>query len=303
MAKTTQEPRNAGPSWGFAFLLWAKRNWPDGLFRWALGLGVWCALVLMPVQRHHSRQYLRQALNRRPGWKDCFRHFMAFTESLIFKLEVAEDPDRMQFKMAEAGYGDRFYQLVRSDQPALFGTFHVGHSDLLGCVLSRFDRKIKMVRQRVGNSHDMALLQRAYSDHVDFVWINEGESMLFALKSVADDGASIALQCDREHHASRHHAFDFLGVKRRFPVTIYHLSYIFRFPVVFSFAIPDSSGCIQVVCSDVFEPVEEAKKTHLNAGYEHFQSALNLLEEQLRQHPYFWFNFIPLNSKVSGDVA
>ena len=49
--------------------------------------------------------------------------------------------------------------------------------------------------------------------------------------------------------------------------------------------------------------MQGAKKAHLNAGYEHFQSALNLLEEQLQEYPYFWFNFLPLNSKVSGDVA
>lgn len=125
--------------------------------------------------------------------------------------------------------------------------------------------------------------------------------MLFALKNAAEDGASLALQCDREMHASKHRNFDFMGAVRRFPVTIYHLSYLLRMPVAFSFGIPVDEQRTQVVCSQVFEPGEDERKDVLARGYVHFQEVLNMLEAVLRQHPYVWFNFLPMNTEVRSS--
>ncbi|MGZ0654593.1 hypothetical protein ACWPKS_03210 [Coraliomargarita sp. W4R72] len=250
----------------------------------------------MPRQRCHSREYLEVVLGRQVRLRDCFTHFLALTDSLVYKLQIGRDPTIADFRLSEQGNSEAFMSLVKSDRQALFGTFHVGHSDLLGCMLSSFDRRIRMVRERVGNAHDLELLQRIFGDSVEFVWINEGESMLFALKSVADDGVSLALQCDREEHGSRHQVFDFLGARRRFPVTIYHLAFLFKMPVAFSFGIPINEHTTEVVCSDVFDPTGENKREVLAAGYEHFQGVLTILEQALHEHPFAWFNFLPLNS-------
>jgi len=256
----------------------------------------------MPAQRRYSREYLEVVLGRKVRFRDCFDHFLALTDSLVYKLQIGRNPGIADFKLIGKGEGEAFIELVKSDRQALFGTFHVGHSDLLGCVLSSFDRRIRMVRERVGNAHDLEVLERIFGDSVEFVWINEGDSMLFALKSVADDGVSLALQCDREEHGSRHKVFDFLGARRRFPVTIYHLAFLFKMPVSFSFAIPINEKTTEVICGDVFEPVGETKREVLEAGYAHFQGVLTMLEEVLYEHPFVWFNFIPLNSEGS-DAA
>lgn len=294
--------RNPGPIWGYHFLSWAKQTWPDPLFRVSLKTGTWIALCCMGRQRRASRDYLQLVLGRAVGFSDCFRHFMALTDSLVYKLSVGKHPEVINFKLSERGHGEAFMALARGPRPVLFGTFHVGHSDLLGCMLSEFERKIWMVRERVGNSYDLKVLERIFGRHVEFVWINEGESMLFALKSAAEDGVSLALQCDREEHGSRHRYFQFLGARRRFPVTIYHLSYLFEMPVVFSFAIPQADGSTEVICSQVFEPVGESKRSVMEAGYVHFQQVLGLLEAALKEAPYAWFNFRPLNAEAS-DAA
>lgn len=290
--------RNPGPSWGYRFLTWARHDWPDWLFESSLRAGVCVTLCTMPAQRRHSREYLSVVLGRPARFRDCFRHFLALAESLIYKLQIGRDPTIAKFRLSEKGEGEAFMTLVRSGQPALFGTFHVGHSDLLGCMLSDFGRRIRMVRERVDNAHDLELLSRVFGQSVEFVWINEGESMLFALKSVAEDGVSLALQCDREEHGSRHRAFDFLGARRRFPVTIYHLAILFDLPIVFSFGIPVKPDTTEVVCSEIFFPSGGSKREVLEAGYAHFQGVLTLLESVLHEHPYTWFNFLPLNSEA-----
>lgn len=294
--------RNPGPSWGYQFLAWAKHDWPHWLYRPSVCAGVFVAVCCMHGRRRHSREYLSVVLGRPARFRDCFVHFLALTDSLTYKLQMGRDPAVGDFRYSKKGDAEAFTALVRSDRPALFGTFHVGHSDLLGCMLADFGRRIRMVRERVGNAHDLEVLERIFGESVEFVWINEGDSMLFALKSVAEDGVSLALQCDREEHGSRHKVFDFLGARRRFPVTIYHLAFLFDMPVVFSFGIPVDSGTTEVVCSDVFEPTGASKREVLEAGYAHFQRVLHLLEEVLYEHPYAWFNFLPLNTE-SSDAA
>jgi len=302
VSKQRRKLRNPGPSWGYRFLSWAKHDWPHWLYRPSLCLGVWIALCFMPAQRRYSREYLQVVLKRPVRFRDCFVHFLALTDSLVYKLQVGRDKTIADFRLSDQGNAEAFMALVRSDTQALFGTFHVGHSDLLGCMLSDFGRKIRMVRERVGNAHDLKVLEGMFGDSVEFVWINEGESMLFALKSVAEDGVSLALQCDREEHGSRHRDFDFLGARRRFPVTIYHLAYLFQMPVAFSFGIPLKYGVSEVVCSEVFDPAGMGKRAVLEAGYAHFQEVLQLLEGVLYEHPYVWFNFLPLNSEISAHA-
>lgn len=257
----------------------------------------------MPEQRRYSREYLAIVLKRKVRLRDCFAHFLAVTDSLVLKLQVARDPKIASFRLSPEGETGSLTELLNFDGPVLFGTFHVGNSDLLGCMLSEFGRPIRMVRERVGNDDDMAALERTFGDVVEFVWVNQRESMLFALKSVVDDGASIALQCDRVEYGARHHLFNFLGAKRSFPVTIYHLAYLFKMPVSFSFAIPVGSTTTQVVCSELFVPQGKSKREVLEAGYMHFQQVLTMLEEVLYEHPYAWFNFRPLNSESLDDAS
>lgn len=302
MSEHRRRLRNPGPSWGYRFLEWAVHDWPYWLYRPTLCAGVFVALCGMPAQRRHSREYLTLVLGRRARWRDSFKHFLTLTDSLVYKLQIGRRPSIADFHLSEKGDSAAFMALIESERPALFGTFHVGHSDLLGCMLAEFGRRIRMVRERVGNAHDLEVLERVFGDSVEFVWINEGDSMLFALKSVAEDGVSLALQCDREEHGSRHRNFDFLGARRRFPVTIYHLSFLFQMPVAFSFGIPVGAGSTEVVCSEVFEPVGVDKREVLEAGYAHFQRVLTLLEGVLHEHPYAWFNFLPLNSEAT-DAA
>jgi predicted LPLAT superfamily acyltransferase len=202
---------------------------------------------------------------------------------------------------------DDFMALMASGRPALLGTFHFGNSDLLGFFLRRFQREIYMIRLRVGNSADTDHLAARFAPWVKFIWVNESENLLFALKQAAQSGASIALKCDRPEHSAKLEAFDFLGAKRLFPVTIYHLALLFRQPVVFCVSAPGATDESLLYASSVFEPDDGAKSANLMRAHAHFQTFLAQVEALLRTNPSLWFNFTPLNPiaapALSGDPA
>ena len=286
-------PRNPGPSWGFRFICACDAVLPEFLFRLLRYAGTWVSVGLMPAQRAHSRAYLTALQGRPPTLRQVFQHFLAFTEFLVLRLRVAHGAAHRGELTSDA---TGFHELLRSDEPALLGTFHFGHSDLTGFLLGRQEqRPVFMVRQRVGNSHDTEVLGARFAQWVKFIWVNEPENLLFALKDAIAAGGSVALKCDRIDFSAKVDAFDFLGRRRLFPFTIYHLALIFRRPVVLSVGLPHKPGLSIVHSSPLFVPDDAGKAANLARARVHFQDFLTKIEGFLRADPTLWFNFLPLN--------
>jgi predicted LPLAT superfamily acyltransferase len=290
--------RNPGPSWGYGFLLWAERWWPGWFFRPMLMIGTWVGFAFMPVQRAHSRAYLAVVLGRPPRLIERWRHFFAFAESLMLNLRVGRGaPVRCVLAHEHEA---AFETLMRSGRPALFGTFHFGGSDLLGYLLAERGRHVSIIRLRVGNSGDTERLGRRFAGQVSFLWVNDPATLMFDLKAAIEAGKSLALKCDRLEFTAKTEPFHFLGARRLFPFTIYHLALLFDRPVVFCTAVPGGAPDELVVhASPVFTPDPAAgRAANTQAARQHFQAVLVQLEELVRRHPLLWFNFLPLNPEV-----
>ena len=288
--------RNPGPSWGFAFMQNAERLVPWPVFRVLVGAGAAVAVACMPWQRRQSRDFLAVALGRRTGFVEIWRHFHTYAEFLLLKLRVARGVAHGgRFDPAHAG---DFEALVKSGEPAFFGTFHFGQSDLLGYLLGgHFQRRVFIVRLQMGNAEDTAQLGRLFGEWVGFIWVNKPENLLFALKDAVASGGSLALQCDRLEFTAKTEYFEFLGARRKFPFTIYHLALIFDRPVIFCVGLPGATRDETVLqASPAFRPDRAlGREANLQRARGHFQDVLTHLETLVRQHPRFWLNFLPLN--------
>lgn len=294
VSTSAANPHNPGPNWGFSFLLWADRLLPRWIFRPALMLGTWVALPFMPEQRRHSSDYLAIVLGRRVGILDVWRHFFAFTEDLIHKLRVARGvPHRCTL---DPETGAEFAALVKTGEPALFGTFHFGQSDLLGFYLGALGRRVSMIRLRVTNSEDTRLLGRLFGRWVSFIWVNDPANLLYALKSAIQSGDSLAMKCDRLEFSAKTEVFQFLDKPRLFPFTIYHLALLFDRPVSFCVGLPGGPAGTRVIGAPVFRPDPNLPRAeNLRRARLHFQGVLAQLESLVRQYPLLWFNYLPLN--------
>ena len=301
MTEPAERPRNPGPTWGYAFLVGAQRFTPQWLLRPGLMLGTWVAVAVMPVQRGHSRAFLSHLFGRPARLIEVWRHFFAYVEFLMLRLSIAVGGSTRYSLTSENAEG--FETLMRSGEPALFGTFHFGHSDLLGFALAARGRRVAMIRLRVDNSADTGMLEQQFGGAVQFIWVNDPDNLLFALKSAIERGESIAMQCDRLFTAKTE-SFEFLGARRLFPFTIYHLALLFDRPVMFTFGLPNGSGATSVLPEPLFRADRTAsREENLRRARLHFQGVLARLETLVRQHPTQWFNFLPLNpeSEPTGE--
>jgi predicted LPLAT superfamily acyltransferase len=300
MSASAAPVRNPGPGWGFRFLRLADRLVPECLFRPARALGTWVALANMREARRHSRAYLRVVLGREPSAREVFRHFFAFEEMLMLKLRVA---DGRPHRGVHGPGGEDFRRFIECPEDALLGTFHLGHSDLVGFLFGGQEkRRVSMVRLRVGNSHDVERLASTFGRWVSFIWVNEGENLLFALKDAVAAGGVLALKCDRLEHSSRAEPFHFLGARRLFPFTLYHLAIIFDRPVYLCVGTPGAPGESVVHSTPRWAPDPAASRArNLESARAHFQGFLELVESLLRADPYLWFNYLPLNPEAPAD--
>ncbi|MBC2594379.1 hypothetical protein H5P28_08930 [Ruficoccus amylovorans] len=297
------EPRNPGPWGGYRLMSLCDRVLPGWLLEAAMRTGVFIAFALMREQRRHSRAYLETLRGHPVGWRESYRHFRALADMLRLKLRAGRgDPVPMEWADEESS---RNGLLIRGRTPMLVGTFHVGASDLLGFGLDKFERSICMVRQRVRNSEDIDRLLRQAAGQVEVIWVNDERDIIFGLRDALDAGKTLAMQCDRLEHTSKVAAFEFLGERRLFPVTIYHLAALYGRPVQFSVALPDPAGAGYLVhACDPFVPEGRHRQEDVQAGVAHFQMVLHWLEKLLLRHPYQWFNFLPLNpSAPAGGLS
>ena len=299
MSVTPERLRNPGPAWGFRFLLGVQRL-PRPILRPLMHIGTWVAVAAMPAQRRHSRAFLSRIAGRPVGWVAVWRHFFSYLEFLLLRLRVAAGATTSC--VLDPEHAGDFETLMQSGEPALFGTFHFGHSDLLGFLLAGRGRRVAMVRLRVTNSDDTRMLEQQFGGAVSFIWVNEPEGLLFAMKAAIERGDSLAMQCDRLF-SSRTEPFEFLGARRIFPFTIYHLAVLFQRPVMFCMGVPEAPGGTRIHALPLFRPDPAAgRETNLARGREHFQDVLRRLETLVRQHPTLWFNFLPLNPEIAaGD--
>jgi predicted LPLAT superfamily acyltransferase len=302
MNESSTLPRNLGPNWGCGFLLWAGQWLPRWLFRPLLMAGTWVGLAFMPVQRAHSRAYLAVVLGRPARLQEVWRHFFAFADFLMLKLRAGRGVE--VGCVLEPENEAEFEALKASDRPALFGAFHFGGSDLLGYLLGERRRRVSIIRLRVGNSADTRLLGERFAGKVSFLWINDPANLLFELKAALEAGDSLALKCDRLEFSARTEPFQFLGARRMFPFTIYHLALLFDRPVVFCSAIPNTAKDeLRVFASPVFTPDRAAgREANIQTARHHFQTVLTQLERLVRRYPFLWFNFLPLNPEPPGTV-
>lgn len=292
-----QTLRNPGPSWGYELLRRVDRVLPAIVLTLLLGVGTGVAVGVLSKQRRDSRTYLSTMFARRAHLREVWRHFFTYVQMMMVRIRAAEGGAHTC--IPQSGF-EGFRELMTSARPALLGTFHFGNSDLLGFLLADFRRRVHMIRLRVGNSRDTLRLSHRFGEWVNYVWVNQGENMLFALKEAAQSGGSIAMMCDRTEHSSKVEAFHFLGARRLMPFTVYHLALLFRMPVVFCLSVPGGASQSLLHASPVFVPNDASKEANLERARAHFQAFLHQLESLLRANPYLWFNVLPVSAVIAA---
>lgn len=274
--------------------------WLSVMTRLSLLLGRRCSRVVLygialyfvffaRQARHASQAYLARALGRPVGWRDRYRHVLAFSTTIHDRVFLLNDQfDR--FDIEHFGTEQVHTEYAKGRGILLLGA-HLGSFEVLRTLARKNpDLKISMAmypeNARQINRALASINARAMQD---IIALGTLDAML-TVSAKLDDGAFVGVLADRASGPNQYQALPFLGAPAQFPIGPFRLAVMLKRPVYFMAGIYRGGNRYAVY----FEQLEDFSAAAENRGAAVtalMQNYVAALERYCRAHPYNWFNF------------
>jgi predicted LPLAT superfamily acyltransferase len=289
-----------------------SRHWielPERGTRLALRLIVWIGLhigrwaarpLLYPITfyflltaaapRRASRQYLHQALGRRPGYLQVFRHLHCFAATLLDRAYLLGG----QFARFDVRvhHGELIFDQVRSGQGCLLLGSHLGSFEVLRVLgVSQNHLPLKVLMNIDHNQKLTHLLNALNQDIAATIIPIRGPETLLKVKESMEQGYLIGTLGDRVVTSEKTTRCHFLGRVAHFPAGPMLLASMMKCPVILVFALYRGGNRYDVYFERLASEIALDRKQREEGIQYWTQHYVNRLEHYVRMVPYNWFNF------------
>lgn len=274
--------------------------WLSVMTRLSLLLGRRCSRVVLygialyfmffaRQARQASQAYLARALGRPVGWRDRYRHVLAFSTTIHDRVFLLNDRfDR--FEIEHFGTEQVHAEYAEGRGILLLGA-HLGSFEVLRTLARKNpDLKISMAmypeNARQINRALTSINARAMQD---IIALGTLDAML-TVSAKLDEGAFVGVLADRASGPNQYQALPFLGAPAQFPIGPFRLAVMLKRPVYFMAGIY-RGGNRYAVHFERLEDFSTATENRSAAVTALMQNYVAALERYCRAHPYNWFNF------------
>ena len=247
-------------------------------------------LAFAPAARRASRDYLQRALERPPGWRDLYRHFLDFSSTLHDRIYLLNDRFDL-FDITLSGE-EGLLTNIRPDSGVILTGAHLGSFEVLRALSrknARIDIAVAMYPDNSRKFNDiLAAINPAAAGQI--IPLARFDSML-KIKERLDLGASVGMLGDRTPKAEDMATRRFLGQPAPFPLGAFRLAALLGKPVYFMAGLYLGGNRYRIQ----FEPLYDfsgVTRAQRATAIEHALDAyVACLERHCREAPYNWFNF------------
>jgi predicted LPLAT superfamily acyltransferase len=288
------QPERGSAFW-IGFLAWIARHLGRGLARlllWPISLFFY--LSGAPARRA-SRDYLRRVLGREPRFGERLRHFHTFAACTLDRLLIlcgqagslrlkVEMPEEVR-SAAQGSYGGSGCIMLVSHH----GSFEILRQ--LGDDEPRIP--LRIVLDRGQGPLITGLLERLSPQFAASVIDagKRGPELVLAVRETLDQGISVGIMADRVHGKEAALPVRLLGSAARLPAGPWVLASVMHVPVIAAFACY-RGGRDYEARFELLSPGIRATRAERQAAIQALaQRYAELLEQQVREAPYNWFNF------------
>ncbi len=247
-------------------------------------------LLLAPAARRASRDYLRRALAREPGWRDLFRHILAFASTIHDRVYLLNG----RFDLFDVAVHGR--EQVAAATAAGRGAFlmgaHMGSFELIHALGRREPGVRAAMVMYEDNARKINAMLGAINPAArqDIIALGRIDSMLNVRKEL-DAGGFVGVLGDRTLGGDTTTPVSFLGTTAGLPRGPFRMAAVLRRPVIFMVGLYLGGNRYAVH----FEPLADFSDTPREERAAAIEAALGryaaLLEKHCREAPYNWFNF------------
>ena len=272
-----------------------------------LGIIVWIALnigrpiaraLLYPIaayflifsDRNPSEQWFSRVFGRRPSWRDLFRHYLIFSETILDRVFVFVGRDDF-FKLDLHGL-DILDHYVRQNRGLLLVGAHMGSFEILRALgKSRKGLDIKAMIYRENSPKTNSIFRRLNPALFDETMDMGSPAALLGLDEHIGQGGVAAMLGDRSVHGEKRVLCRFLGGDAWFPASPALLASLVKAPVLMFFCLWRGDAHYEIH----FELLADRIDLNRSRRNAELQQWMQRYAERVEHHaisaPYNWFNF------------
>lgn len=250
----------------------------------------WYFLAASARDRAASRNYLRRALGREPGWADLFRHYHTFAATLLDRAYLLKG-QFTRFDVRVHGEPIVADMAARGEGCLLLGA-HMGSFEIvrfLGREAGGVNVSLVMYEE---NARRLNAVLNAINPKLAMriIALGKADSML-QVESALARGEFVGMLGDRTIEGEGTVACPFLGEPARFPVGPFRIAAMLGRPVVLMLGLYRGGNRYEIH----FEKLADVRRTDPRRRDQVLEQAVRdyvaRLEHYCRLAPYNWFNF------------
>jgi predicted LPLAT superfamily acyltransferase len=238
--------------------------------------------------RRASQAFLREALGRRAGLRDAYRHLCTFglvTLDRVFLLQGK----RELFQLTPHGT-EHLDRLTADKRGALLLGAHVGSFEVMRARAGGRGHDIRVLAY-LANAQKITQVFAALSPEMQARVIPlGGMDALIRAKDALDQGAMLAMLGDRTGLNDKTAHAEFMGKQAPFPTGPFLLAAALHCPVLLVFGIYLGGNRYELFCEPFAERIVLPRKDRQGALQGYVQAYARSLERVARKYPYNWFN-------------
>ncbi len=214
----------------------------------------------------------------------------AFGQILIDKVAILSG---MKHKFtSEHVRAEVIEKMIQNKTGGILLNAHMGGWEAAGQLLERYSQEICILMIDKEHEKIKNYLQNIQQNNIRIIPVKENGSHLLEISQILKNKGIIVMHGDRFIPGSSTVSHPFLGKSARFPTGAFHLAAKYQVPISFAASFRSKKRHYTFCAS---EPLIINQKGNLNDRkkelYEKSKLYVEHLEENIKKHPWQWFNF------------
>ncbi|RLA24941.1 MAG: lipid A biosynthesis acyltransferase [Gammaproteobacteria bacterium] len=250
-------------------------------------------LLFAAPQRKASQQYLARVLKRKVTWLDSAKHIHAFASTILDRVYLLTG----QFDKLDIGFPAENIPLSYSKNGVgclLLGS-HIGSFEVLrSYAVSNYPLPIKILMYEQQAPMMVQVLNALNADVADtLISLDGSPSGLLKVKEAIDCGTTVGLLGDRilGEGSEKTVTCTLLGEPVKMSTAPVLLASVLKVPLIVFFGIYLGGNRYKIYFELLAEEVILNRKTRQQDIQIYTQKYVDILEKQMLETPYNWFNF------------
>ncbi|WP_428356325.1 lipid A biosynthesis acyltransferase [Methyloprofundus sp.] len=250
-------------------------------------------LLFATAPRRASMQYLTRVLKRQANWLDCAKHIHTFASTILDRVYLLTG----QFSKLDISFPAENIPLTysKNGQGCLLLGSHIGSFEVLrSYAVSNYPLPIKILMYEQQAPMMVQVLNALNADVADtLISLDGSPSGLLKVKEAIDSGTTVGLLGDRILGEGNDKTVicSLLGEPVKMSTAPVLLASALKVPLIVFFGIYLGGNRYKIRFELLAEEVTLNRKTRQKDIQAYTQKYVDILEKQMLETPYNWFNF------------